>query len=289
MVTLATVVSKLNEFAAVSLAEKWDNVGLLIEPSDKNMEIKKIFLTNDLTEVVMKEALEEHANLIISYHPPIFAPLKRLTQASWKERIVIHCIEVKLNYNVLLINLKLLIFQNKIALYSPHTSWDCVVGGVNDWLFESLQIPCSTSAPINVPNPDEPNYGAGRIYTIREKGVVLRQFVDNLKANCGLRHVQVALAEGKTQNDHEIRRLALCAGSGGSLLKNLDIDLFITGELSHHEVLDAVHRGTSVILTNHSNSERGFLKQFKDIFQTKLPDSVEVIVSKSDADPLNVF
>lgn len=42
--------------------------------------VSRIFLTNDLTERVLQEAVENHADLIISYHPPIFAPLKRITQ-----------------------------------------------------------------------------------------------------------------------------------------------------------------------------------------------------------------
>lgn len=86
-VTLKFVTDKLKEFASVSLAQSWDNVGLLLEPSTKTM-ITRILLTNDLTEDVMDEALLMSANLIISYHPPIFAPLTRITNASWKVRNV---------------------------------------------------------------------------------------------------------------------------------------------------------------------------------------------------------
>ena len=56
--------------------------------------------------------------MILSYHPHIFMPLKRLTQSSWKERLVVQCVE------------------NRIAVYSPHTSYDAVKGGVNDWLVQ---------------------------------------------------------------------------------------------------------------------------------------------------------
>lgn len=68
----------------------------------------------------MKEVLENQVNLIISYHPPIFAALKRVTQSSWKERLVALCLE------------------HRVALYSPHTSYDAVNGGVNDWLASGL-------------------------------------------------------------------------------------------------------------------------------------------------------
>ena len=80
---LKEVVFRIEQFAPPSLAQAWDNVGLLVEPQTP-MNIYKIILTNDLTEDVMKECVEEDANMIISYHPPIFKPIKRLTTEAWK-------------------------------------------------------------------------------------------------------------------------------------------------------------------------------------------------------------
>jgi putative NIF3 family GTP cyclohydrolase 1 type 2 len=71
-------------------------------------------------------------------------------------------------------------------------------------------------------------------------------------------------------------------------LSGSSADLWITGEMSHHEVLDAVHAGTSVILCEHSNTERGFLKVFASKLTTLLDDQVCVQVSVKDADPLTV-
>ena len=112
---LKEVVSQLEIFAPSSLAESWDNVGLLIEPSGEKA-VKTVFLTNDLTEPVLEEAIQSNTDLIISYHPPLFRPFKRLTSKSWKERVAVKCVE------------------NKVAVFSPHTSWDCVPGGINSWL-----------------------------------------------------------------------------------------------------------------------------------------------------------
>lgn len=83
-------------------------------------KVKKVMLTNDLTESVYREACDWNANLIISYHPPIFAPMKKLVQSNWKDRIITGCIE------------------NRIAIYSPHTSYDALAGGVNDWLLQAF-------------------------------------------------------------------------------------------------------------------------------------------------------
>ena len=118
---LSKVVKKLHRIASPGLAGDWDNVGLLVEPSAPHT-VKTVFLTNDLTPPVLQEAIEEKSDLILSYHPPIFSPLKRLTQKKWKEEIIVKCIE------------------NRIAVFSPHTSYDCVEDGVNDWLISCFGL-----------------------------------------------------------------------------------------------------------------------------------------------------
>ena len=75
-----------------------------------SIQLQVAFLTNDLTEPVLDEALSASADLIISYHPPLFRPFKRLTSKSWKERIAVKCIE------------------SRVAVFSPHTSWDAIPG-----------------------------------------------------------------------------------------------------------------------------------------------------------------
>lgn len=78
-VPLVEVVKKLQEIAPLKLAESWDNVGLLVEPN-RNKIINNILLTIDLTEDVVQEAIETKCELIISYHPNIFRPLKQVTE-----------------------------------------------------------------------------------------------------------------------------------------------------------------------------------------------------------------
>lgn len=116
---LKEVLEVLEQLAPLSLAESWDNVGLLVEPS-KPRPIKSILLTNDLTDAVMEEAQTMGCDLIISYHPPLFRPIKRLVQRDWKQRLAVRAVE------------------SGMAIFSPHTSWDSVKGGVNDWLVGGL-------------------------------------------------------------------------------------------------------------------------------------------------------
>lgn len=261
-IPLTQVVDALQKFAGLPLAASWDNVGLLIEPTEAKL-IAHILLTNDLTEDVMQEALDLKTDMIITYHPLIFTPIKSITTKSWKERIVAKCLE------------------NKIAVYSPHTTFDSIKGGVNDWLASAFEIvPCS-STPIEV-NAQNEEYGFGRLCTL-EKKISIEEAVQLVKIRTGLNHVRLARAR---QTDGYISTIALCAGSGVTVLKKTSADLYLTGEMLHHDVLDAVHKGTNVILTNHSDSERGFLISFACTLNDILNKSVKVSVSKNDADPL---
>ncbi|XP_069507835.1 NIF3-like protein 1 [Ambystoma mexicanum] len=350
LMELKSLVSSLNEFASLSLAESWDNVGLLVEPSPPHT-VNTLFLTNDLTEEVMEEALSCKAGLILSYHPPIFRPLKRITWKSWKERLVIQALE------------------HRVAIYSPHTAYDAVPHGVNDWLAKGLGtnitcplqpstspsypsdrchrvefsidhsqgqdslltalqgIPgmsfstlpvrsqenehvrvilnCSQKALLPVmgllskdslvyesleisglQKPLLPNTGMGRLCTLTETAS-LKTVVERIKKYLGLPHLRLALGVGRTL-DTPITVAAVCAGSGSSVLQGVEADLYLTGEMSHHEVLDAVAKGTSVVLCEHSNTERGFLRGLRDTLAARLENKVQVVVSEKDRDPLEV-
>jgi len=353
--SLETVVEKLKKFAPLSLAGSWDNVGLLVEPSHPKY-ISKMMLTNDLTSPVMEEAKDKTVDLILSYHPPIFRPLKRLTQDSWKERLIVECME------------------SRIAVFSPHTSYDAVDGGVNDWLISAFDVKKDSIRPVEVSQVSQnglshcleidvcasrlkemrddiltsslpadsrlridksaftttvlkssssdqlrlqvscnsselttmlgslalcqvqesykvvplckipqPSTGPGRMAQLSTP-TSLDLIVSQVKTFLGLKHVAVARAVGKEAQ--EVQSVAVCAGSGGSVLLGVKADLLLTGEMSHHEVLDAVHAGSSVILCHHSNTERGYFVSLRDKLTSLLGPSVDIFISETDKDPL---
>ena len=66
-----------------------------------------------------------------------------------------------------------------------------------------------------------------------------------------------------------------------------DVDVLLTGELGHHEVLAHVEQGGAVVLTDHTNCERGYLPLYADRIRSVCPD-VTVAVSTVDRDPLQV-
>lgn len=140
--------------------------------------------------------------------------------------------------------------------------------------------PTTTSVPHTrrpiVPQLPElashPGAGMGRIVQF-EQPQPLPALLDRIgKGLNNPKGFPIAIPQNATISDLNIRSVGICAGSGGSLLGNLDVDLLFTGELSHHEALAAIEKGQVVISIFHSNSERGFLSE---VLRGQLEETVE--------------
>ncbi len=269
---IAQVLRVLGERAPLALAESWDNVGLLIEPSAHATELSKALLTIDLDEGVLEEATAAGAELIVAYHPPIFSGAKRLRATDPTERVVVEAI------------------RRGLFVYSPHTALDATAGGMTDWLARALgpgtvrAIVPSVLAPVDA--GDAPT-GAGRIVRL-ERPVQLDAALLAIKAHLGLEHVRVAEAERHREGGELIETFAVCPGAGGSVFEKLGaVDLLLTGEMRHHDITARVRRGTSVVVCDHTNTERGFLPVFAAELR-QLLDGIEILVSQRDHEPLRV-
>ncbi|MEE2786011.1 MAG: Nif3-like dinuclear metal center hexameric protein [Myxococcota bacterium] len=268
-VHLNAVLGGLAEIAPLHLAADWDNVGLLIEPRSEGGDVARGVLTIDLTEAVVAEAIEVDADLIIAYHPPLFQGIKRLVQHTASNRVIMTAI------------------QHGIAVYSPHTALDAVAGGVTDWLVEAAG-PVVDRIAIQPDDVSEAPAGMGRIAQL-EQAAPLQTCVDRIRTHLGLTHVRVAAAS-QTPHSIIVESLAVCPGAGGSLLSPLrNVDLILTGEMRHHDVLALNAAGVNVVLTDHTNSERGYLKRLRRRLQRQWGDKIHWLVAQTDRDPLQVM
>ena len=120
MLRIKDIIHSLEEWAPVSYAEDYDNVGLLT--GDQTQICTGALVSLDCTEAVIDEAIAKGANLIVSHHPIIFKGLKRLTGGSYVERTVEKAI------------------ANKVALYAIHTNLDHVHTGVNRRIADKLGL-----------------------------------------------------------------------------------------------------------------------------------------------------
>lgn len=265
---LHRVVDALGELAPLGWAEDWDNVGLLIEPPGRT-RVRRVLLTIDLTAAVCEEARRGKADLVVAYHPPIFSPLPRLRLDAAMQRIVMQCV------------------QAKIAVYSPHTALDAVAGGVNDWLADGLGD--GERAPIER-GPQHrdaaPEVGQGRSVVLA-RPVAFSTLLRRIKQHLGLSHLRTAVP-AEHRAGRKVERVLLCAGAGGSVLAGRDADVLLTGEMRHHDVLAAVERGASVVLCEHTNTERGFLPILARRLRQHLGPAVAVALARADVEPLEM-
>lgn len=266
---ISEVLALLERLAPLQFAEAWDNVGLLVEPIPlkRSPPLKSALLTIDLSDEVVAEAEALGAKLIIAYHPPIFEGLKRLRSSQPGESAVVGCV------------------ARGIAVFSPHTALDAAPDGVNAWLLGAfgagVRGPCLT-------NPADGRYGQGRYVRLVEP-LSLADAVECIKRQLGLAQVRVAAAAQHEGGAPLLHSIAVCAGAGGSVFEKLpDFDLFVTGEMRHHDVRARTASGSSVVLSEHTHTERGFLPVLAQRLRAETSDQVIFHVSQCDREPLSL-
>lgn len=115
-----TLIGWLEKIAPKKWAEEWDNVGLLVGTLQKNVE--RVLLTLDVTEEVIKEAVELNCQLIIAHHPIVFRPLKAIRTDLEQGKLIEQLI------------------KNDIAVYAAHTNLDVASEGVNKVLADLFEL-----------------------------------------------------------------------------------------------------------------------------------------------------
>jgi len=127
--------------------------------------------------------------------------------------------------------------------------------------------------------------GAGRVGTL-ETPASARVIAERVKKALG---VQVAWVSSNDP-DRAVSGVAVCPGSGASLVDAAisgGAGVFVTGEMKHHEIREAMERGLSVVLAGHTETERGYLPVLKKKIEEKMA-GVRVVVSSRDRAPLVV-
>ena len=264
---LADVLTVLDELAPLRYAESWDNVGLLV--GDPAADITKVLVTVDYTAEVAAEAAAFGASLVVAYHPPIFAAVKRVPhQALWADAV-----------------------RRGVALYSPHTALDVARDGTNDFLADACRVDAASRTALRPfvssgkPSADGEPAGIGLGRVGNAPSTLRSELVQHLKKELGLSYVLVA-----GPLDVPATRIAVAAGAGGELLEDAvraGAEVFVTGEVRHHDALSAARRGVTVIATLHSNSERAAVRAYAARLGARLA-GVPVTTSLADADPFVV-
>ncbi|KAF2200789.1 NIF3 NGG1 interactin-like proteing factor 3-like 1 [Delitschia confertaspora ATCC 74209] len=269
-----------------------------------------VLLTIDLTRAVADEAIALNSSIIIAYHPIIFRGLKSLTLANTQQqtllRLASHGISVYSPHTAVdaapgglgdwladIVTGSVTSPQEEeitSALPTPTPATN-----PEDPFLDApkrptlhhqrssyrLQKPALSTSPLKHTRrsikPQSPELethkgaGMGRVVTFSSPQP-LSKLLDLIGR--GLNNPKgfaVAIPQTKTISELNISSVGICAGSGASLLADQDVDLWFTGEVSHHEALAAIEQGKAVVSLFHSNSERGFLE---DVLRWQLEEVV---------------
>lgn len=258
MIRVRDVAQFLESHAPCSLAESWDNVGLLV--GDAAAAADRVMTCLTITPESAAEAIRERAGLIVTHHPLPFRPSARITSADSTGHLLWQLI------------------GQQISVYSAHTAYDSAERGINQRLAESLDL--KEIAPI-VARSDGP-LGAGR--RGQATGVTLNDIAHRLKSFLGIPWVQAV-----GDRNGKVSHVAVACGSAGEFIDpavSCGCDCLVTGEARFHAALEAAARGIGLILVGHFASERFALECLADEIRAAIP-GIHAWASRDECDPLS--
>lgn len=255
MATVQMVYDAIDAAADFTLALDFDNPGLLV--GDPNEQVRGVLAALDVTGSVIDEAISRGVNLIVTHHPVIFHAMKRVTSDTlvWK------------------------LIRAGISVISAHTNLDIAKGGVNDLLAQKLAL-----GGTQVLELTRGTDGMGRIGVL-ERGMTPPEFAYYVKRMLDLPAVRYC------DGGRAIERVAVCGGSGGSLLDaaiEKGCQALVTGDVKHDVMLDAVRRGVTLIDAGHFGTENLVVPYLADLARSVCGD-VPVAIARSDVDSATVI
>jgi len=267
MTTVSHVLTLLEAFAPTCWAlqvHPGDNVGLLVGRRDN--AVTNLLVALDVTEPVIREAMQIGAELIVTHHPIIYRDgLKFISDASHTGRLLLELME------------------NRIAAICMHTNWDAAPGGINDLLARAvgLEGPLSFLGPVFT-SSDGRRYGLGRVGQLPEP-VSADRLAQSVKDALGCRHLRYA--------DGGRLCHTVAVGSGNSCSQWDDVrrhgcDAFITGDVSYHLFLEAQHEGITLIDAGHYPTEQIIVAPIAALLRRELP-GVGITASRVGEEPFD--
>lgn len=246
------IIEQIRVLCPEKYAQDWDNVGLLV--GDENRNVNRLLIALDATDSAVDYAVYAGAEMLITHHPMIFSSMKKVVYNDFTGRRIISLIE------------------NGISYYAMHTNFDvcCMADEAAGMIGMDEGEPLEVTAEIN-------GYpaGIGKIAFMSER--TIKEWSDLVKHIFNLDFVVVYGDENR-----KVKRIAISPGSGKSMIREAvskGAELIITGDIGHHEGIDAVLQGLSVIDAGHYGLEHIYIDYMKNYLE-KVCHGVEIITFK---------
>lgn len=236
------IIDILQEQSPEMYACGWDNVGLLVGDSQK--EVKTIYIALDATDETIAEAAAEQADMLLTHHPMIFRSLKRVNTDDFIGRRIIKLI------------------QQDISYYAMHTNFD--VKGMAQLGAERMGLRECQILDITSQKEQETE-GIGRV-GILPCEMTVAECAGKVKEVFGVELVKIF-----GRPDETVRKAAICPGSGKSVIGKAlaaGAQVLITGDIDHHDGIDGAAQGLALIDAGHYGVEKMFIPYMKEYLET---------------------
>lgn len=223
-------------------AMEWDNVGLQVGRSDK--EVKRIYLALDATDEVIEEAADWGADMLITHHPMIFKAMKKINDEDFIGRRVLKLI------------------RDDISYYAMHTNYD--VMGMAELAADMLDL-----KDRKVLEEVLDGEGIGRVGDL-PRSMTLEECANFVKGRFGLPNVKIF-----GELEKQVQRAAICPGSGKSEAKpalSMGAEVYITGDIDHHTGIDMADCGMAIIDAGHYGVEHIYIADMEHFLKENCPE-----------------
>ena len=253
------IIQVIESFAPLSIQEKWDNSGLCIGSQDA--EVTSVLLGLDCTPELVDEAIECGADMIVTHHPLIFSGLKKINSEDPVGEAVVKAIRAG------------------IAVYAAHTNADKVIEGVSGAMAARLAL-----TDVEVLDEDGEGTGLGAVGNLPEP-MDASDLIAYVKEKFGLKVMKTSrpLTE-------KISRVALCGGSGGSLIGaalRSGAQLYISGDISYHNFFTP--KGFMLMDIGHYESEKEIVDILFSLIKKNFPTFAVRITQNLNSNPIYYF
>ncbi|HPE16982.1 MAG TPA: Nif3-like dinuclear metal center hexameric protein [Oscillospiraceae bacterium] len=246
-VTVGAIHTFLASLAPEELQMSFDNSGFLV--GERVHPVHRVLVSLDITLPVAEEAVALGAELIVSHHPVIFDPVRRVTDESTTGKIL------------------LALIKNEVAAICMHTNLDAVRHGVNDVLAEAAGLSGVLQLHEDGLDSFGRPYGIGRVGEL-PGALEFEAYAAGIKAALGCGGLRCCDA-GKP-----VRRVAVGSGSCGSMLEDAvraGCDTFVTADVKYDVFLEAQARGINLIDAGHYPTEQPVMPRLADALRRRFP------------------
>lgn len=240
------VIEKLMQEYPLDMAVSWDNPGLQVGHMDHS--VKKVFVALDATDEIIKECVEWGADLLVTHHPLMLSGIRQVNSGDFIGRKV------------------LTMAEHGLAHYAIHTNYDVI--RMAELAEKALKLKKTQVLEETGVRKDGTAYGIGCVGELSGK-MTAKDFCHYVKKAFDLENVRLF---GSPKE--EVRRIAVCPGSGKSMIAPAlaaGADILVTGDIGHHDGLDAVDQNLLVVDAGHYGIEHIFIGQMTNYLEETFP------------------